>query len=166
MCKQFLNKNFFFVNLLVRLLGHGDSWSPLVPFLLHSWCGNLQSAPFSVVLRVPHSTPLPRPNTCSASPKTKELVLGKARTAITGSGSRVELWSPPPALISCCYKQSGGWQLKASAHHSQPGWQPRWMDMESGERCRSLPAVPSPRVPFQRPAGGTIPLPLRFQVVD
>lgn len=38
--------------------------------------------------------------------------------------------------------------------------------MESGERCRSVPAVPPPRVPSQRPAGGTIPLPLLFQAVD
>lgn len=38
--------------------------------------------------------------------------------------------------------------------------------MESGERCRSLPAVPPPRVPSQRPAGGTIPLPVLFQAAD
>lgn len=90
--------------------------------------------------------------------------MGKARTAITGS--RGELWLLPPALISCCYKQSGGWQLRASAHHSQPGRQPRWMEDGEGKRRRSLTTVPPPRVPSQRPAGGTIPLPQHFQAVD
>lgn len=92
---------------------------------------------------------------------------GKPGQQLLGAGAGGELWSPPAALISRYYKQSGGWQLKAGAHHSQPTCrQPRWMDTESGERCRSVPAVPPPRVPSQRPAGGTIPLPLLFQAVD
>lgn len=77
------------------------------------------------------------------SQETELEVLGKARTAITGSRAEKKGENSGPRLLplSAAAKQSGGWQLKAEALHfsTRPAGNRAGWTMESGSAARAFP---------------------------